>query len=146
MTLRQLSGPEPNEIVAKAKRALATTFLPTRMQSLFGLVELGWYLAALGRTEEACALVDEVTDAIVFTGNFNQWTPVGNAICLSARYAAKTTRKKALLNRLVQHPAVGELGTRKQFRLVLGHSSKLIEAAQATSGVRVACALFAQGL
>jgi hypothetical protein len=145
MTLNHLLGEEPNALVAKAKRALAKKLSLTRMGSLFGLVEIGWYLAALDRAEETCALLEEVTDTIAFTGDYNIWTPVGEAICLSARCTPSAARRKQLLARLVKNPALGKIGSREHLKMVLGHSSQLIEQARAARA-KTACTLIAQGL
>lgn len=109
-----LTAKEKHPVLAKAIASLAKKYSPKKMQPLFDVVTVGWLLVGLGRGDDARAFMDEVADPIAFTGNFNVWTPVSQAICLSARLTKQAARKKALIARIAAAPALAEMG-RKDF-------------------------------
>ncbi len=86
----RLDGPlAPQEddppFVRKFRSSLVKRFKPTRMEELFQAHELAWYLTALDRLGDAETLLEYVTGAVEFTGNYNVWTPGGAAWVLLAR-------------------------------------------------------------
>lgn len=128
-----LTRPESHPKLAKLQAAVAKKFSPKKMDPLFATVSYGWCLVALGRHDDARGLMDDVADPISFTGNFNVWTPVANAICLSARLS-KGARKKALIARLVDHPA---LAVMDQQRLLVWVAHRVAELQKAIADPKV---------
>lgn len=103
--MKALTRTEKHPALAKLQAALAKKFSPKKMEPLFQAVSYGWCLLALGRADDARAMMDELVDPIAFTGNFNIWTPVANGICLAARLS-KGARKKQLIARVHAHQAL----------------------------------------
>lgn len=106
---KAFAAAEKNPTLAKWAKALQQKYSPKKMDPLFDAVDFGWGLLALGRKAEAKALMTEISSAIVFSGNFNVWTPTAHAICLLARLSTPAQRKKAIA-RVVEHPALAEMG------------------------------------
>jgi len=76
---------EQHKFLKRFKASWVKRYRPTRMEEIFEAVDLATYLSALGRNDEAEALLAFVTDGAAFGGNFNVWTPMGCALVLLAR-------------------------------------------------------------
>jgi hypothetical protein len=143
---KSLTAKERHPFLAKVRASLAKRYGPTRMNELFEVVDLGWYLAALGRDDEARTLMGEVSSSIVFDGNFNLWSPVANALCLAARLTQASAPKKALIARVVENPAWAVM-SRKDFNATIERALAQLADAEGYPGMqRVACQLYARGL
>ena len=96
-----------NAFVAAYKRSLARRLSLTRMEALFDEVSLAVFLDALGRADEALAIVSFLSSQVTFTGDQNIWTPVGLGICVEARLrrqAGDLAGADRALDRLRAHP------------------------------------------
>ena len=81
------AAPHDPAFVKRFRDSLAKRFKPTRMEELFQALELGWYLTALDRTDEALKVAEYVTSQVSFSGDYNVWTPTGGLWVLIARLA-----------------------------------------------------------
>lgn len=138
---KALAEKEAHPVVAKAIAGLAKKYSPKKMQPLFEAVTVGWLFVGLGRKADARAFMDEVADPIAFTGNFNVWTPVANALCLSARLTTSAARKKALIDRIVAAPALAVMDQARFAEWLARDRAGLTEAVQGGKPLAIARAL-----
>lgn len=105
--LDRLTAPESHPLIAKQKSSLAKKFSTTKAAALSDTVKLAWLLVGAGRETEAREISDWLTENIAFTGDFNIWTPVSQAVALSARLARLANQDtSSYASTLAAHPAL----------------------------------------
>lgn len=98
---------ETNKFLKKFKAGLSKRLSLSRMNELLEEARLGYYLHALERDKEALVVAEFLPAQVEFTGNFNIWTGVGDALVLSARLnrlAGNQAKHQADIARLKEHP------------------------------------------
>jgi hypothetical protein len=142
-----LLGEDGNKAVARAKASLAKKWSLTRAETLGDAVQLAWFSVALGRLDEARELAEHIAERVTFTGDYNVWTPVANAIALAARLARERNdepRRASLIARLVEHPALAKM-PREAFVKWVADSDKDIRSAEVEPSQKWALHGFARG-
>lgn len=102
-----LADGEPVKYLQKYKASLQRRFSLSRMQELLQAVDLGFYLTALQRPDEALEVVSFIGDKVKFDRNFNIWTPVGYGTCLRSRLLRTEGNHQAArdaMDRIRAHP------------------------------------------
>ncbi len=100
------SDREEHKYVAKFKKSWEKRFKPTRMDELFEAVDLGIFLVALGRHEEAIDLLSYTTGLVDFSGDQNIWGPTGYGIiclCWQYRIRGEEALRQQQLARIKEH-------------------------------------------
>jgi hypothetical protein len=142
-----LVSEEYNKSLARAKASLAKKWSLTRIESLADTAQLGWFLVAVGRDDEARELVDHVSDRVFFSGDQDLWSPASHAISLAARLARQRNdeaRRASLVARLVEHPAVAS-SPRAAFVKSVADADKDVRSAEVDPSQKWACHGFARG-
>jgi hypothetical protein len=71
--------------LASFKRVRAGKWSLRSVKSLSEMAELATYLFALGRYEEAAEIGQFVSEEVLFSGNYNLWSPASYSIVVGAR-------------------------------------------------------------
>lgn len=99
--------PEGHKLLRALRNNLSRKFSVKSGNSLLLASELASYLYVLARIEEALEILSFLERNIVFSGDHNIWTPVGNSICLLSRIRKRegsSAESERLLNRIVESP------------------------------------------
>ncbi len=99
--------PEGHKLLRALRNNLSRKFSVKSGNSLLLASELASYLYVLDRIEEALEILSFLERNIVFSGDHNIWTPVGNSICLLSRVRkseGSSAESERLLNRIVENP------------------------------------------
>jgi hypothetical protein len=115
----ELTGKEPNLIVAKAKAALAKKYKPSRSACIDDGVTIAWYLVALGRFAEAASLAHKLATEPALEKHNEAWYQATYALALSARLARRAKKPKeaaAAIARIAANPSVTDGCSEKDFR------------------------------
>ena len=127
---------EPVRYLLKYKSSLERRLRQSRMEDLFGAVDLGFYLTALQRPAGALEVVSFLSDHIVFDGNDNVWTPAGYGICLQARLSRLNGNHQAaheVMERIRVHPFQVSEAREQVTERIASLPPKIEEAYQTTS-------------
>lgn len=103
---------ETNKFLKKFKASLSKKLSLSRMNELLEEARLGYYLHALGRDKEALAVAEFLPAQVEFTGNWNIWTGVSDALVLSVRLnrlAKNQAKYQAALAELRAHPGLAKV-------------------------------------
>src|SRR4051794_36990884 len=145
--LSALSPPHEHPFIAKKQATLAKSLTSWKKGS--ALLEANfhaWYLVAVGREESARSIVDEIAAHVAFTGNYNQWGPAADSICMASRFARQagdTGRAAALIARIVEQPAYAVGAGRDYFKGILQRNITQLDSAGDSSNAQSACKLAA---
>ncbi len=105
--LERLSAPESHPLLAKQKTSLAKKFSITKTSALSDAVKLAWLLVGNGRDTEAREISGWLAENVSFAGDFDIWTPVSQAVALSARLARLANQDaSSYTSTLAAHPAL----------------------------------------
>lgn len=99
--------PESHKLLRALRNNLSRKFSVKSGNSLLLASELASYLYVFDRVEEALEMLIFLERNIVFSGDHNIWTPVGNSICLLSRIRkseGSSAESERLLNRIVENP------------------------------------------
>jgi len=138
---------ESNKTVARAKAALAKKWSVTRPETLADATQLGWFLVALKRENEARELADHIFEGMGSSMDTGAWSAAAPAIALAARIARQrddTARSRALVDALVKRPAIAA-SPREAFLKSLSEAEKDVRSAEVESSPKWACQFFARG-
>ena len=139
---------EPVKYLQKYKPSLRRRFSLSRMEELFQAVDLGFYLVALHRPDEALEVVSFLDNQVEFDGNFNIWTPAGYGICLQSRLLRLNGDHQGaqdVMERVRSHPfQVSE--TREQVTERVTTLQPKIDEAYQTTSRKWACHVLARTL
>lgn len=96
-------GHEKHPYLVKFKKSWEKRFTIARMEVLFETVDLGLFLIALGRQNEAIELLEFVTALVEPSENKNIWSPIGYGIvmlCREYRLSGDIERRTLHLDRI----------------------------------------------
>ena len=98
---------EGHKLLRALRNNLSRKFSVKSGNSLLLVGELASYLYVLDRVEEASEILTYLERSIVFSGDHNIWTPVGNSICLLSlirKNEGARAESERLLNRIIENP------------------------------------------
>jgi hypothetical protein len=99
---------ETDPFLAKFKASLSKRLSLSRMETLYEEVDLAVYLTAKHRETEALEVASFLPAHLVFSGNYNLWSPVASALTVATFLlgrAGEAATASALRARLREHPA-----------------------------------------
>lgn len=138
-----IERPEQNKLLHSLRNSLRKNFSAKSGNSLLVAGELASYLYVLNRLEEAIELLQFIEQNLVFTGDHNIWTPVGNCICLLSRirrHDGHIDESDRLLRRIVENPYNIPEPTVQKFNLTrVAKIRGLFESAAGNASDKMAC-------